>query len=590
MPAPIPIWRRCRAIFPGVFILGPTKPPNTGPRMDFFRQFRSHFLYAGLFSFFINLILLVPPLYMIQVFDRVLVSRSAETLLMLTLAAVGTLVMLFLLDALRSALLLSAGGLIDRLLGERVISALISNASKVNRAESVHGLRDVSLMRNFLGGASIIALFDLPWGIFFVLFTFFFHPLLGMIALLSVAALFALAWSNEKLNRADLEKVQVDGRRAGQFIDQGLRNADVVNALGMRRGFVQRWERMNAPVLEGQEETGQRMGRINSLSKALRQLVQIIMMAAGAWLVVADNMTAGVMLASTIILGRALAPFESLLANWNNLVGARAAYARLKPHLEQKILPPEVRLPAPEGRVAVERVTLAGATPDRPIIRGVAFELAPGESVAIIGPSASGKSSLARLIIGVWTPTTGAVRLDGAEIAKLDRDHIGPYLGYLPQDVELFPGTVAENIARLGELDSEAVVQAAQYAQAHELILRLPQGYDTRVAERGLNLSGGQRQRLAIARAFVRNAPILVLDEATAALDAQSEAEVQVAIERLEENRTVICVAHRLSTLRKMDRIIVLSAGRIVEDGTFAGLVQSGGRFADMARRQGVGI
>jgi len=562
MPAPIPIWRRCGAIFPGVFILGPTKPPKTGPRMDFFRQFRSHFLYAGLFSFVINLILLVPPLYMIQVFDRVLVSRSAETLLMLTLAAMGTLVMLFLLDALRSALLLSAGGLIDRLLGERVISALISNASKVNRAESVHGLRDVSLMRNFLGGASIIALFDLPWGVFFVLFTFFFHPLLGMIALLSVAALFALAWSNEKLNRADLEKVQVDGRRAGQFIDQGLRNADVVNALGMRRGFVQRWERMNAPVLEGQEETGQRMGRINSLSKALRQLVQIIMMAAGAWLVVADNMTAGVMLASTIILGRALAPFESLLANWNNLVGARAAYTRLKPHLEQKILPPEVRLPAPEGRVAVERVTLAGATPDRPIIRGVAFELAPGESVAIIGPSASGKSSLARLIIGVWTPTTGAVRLDGAEIAKLDRDHIGPYLGYLPQDVELFPGTVAENIARLGELDSEAVVQAAQYAQAHELILRLPQGYETQIGGGSNSLSGGQMQRIGLARALYGQPRLVVLDEPNANLDAEGEASLQQVVRRLRQDKvTLVLVTHRPALLDQIDKVLVMREG-----------------------------
>jgi len=530
--------------------------------MDFFRQFRTHFLYAGIFSFVINLILLVPPLYMIQVFDRVLVSRSQETLLMLTLAAVGTLVMLFLLDSLRSALLLSAGGMIDRLLGERVISALIQNAGKVNRAESVHGLRDVSLLRNFLGGASIIALFDLPWGIFFVLFTFFFHALLGVIALLSVAALFALTWSNEKLNRADLEKVQIDGRRAGQFIDQGLRNADVLNALGMRRGFVRRWERMNSPVLEGQEETGQRMGRINSLSKALRQLVQIIMMAAGAWLVIAGNMTSGVMLASTIILGRALAPFESLLANWNNLVGARAAYARLKPHLEQKLLPPEVRLPAPEGRVSVERVTLAGATADRPIIRGVAFELAAGDSLAIIGPSASGKSSLARLIIGIWTPTTGAVRLDGAEIAKLDRDHIGPYLGYLPQDVELFPGTVAENIARLGELDSDAVVKAAQYAEAHDLILRLPQGYETPIGGGSNTLSGGQMQRIGLARALYGQPKLVVLDEPNANLDAEGEASLQQVVRRLRQDKiTLVLVTHRPSLLDHIEKVLVMREG-----------------------------
>ena len=530
--------------------------------MDFFRQFRTHFLYAGLFSFFINLVLLVPPLYMIQVFDRVLVSRSIETLVMLTIGACGMLAMMFMLDSLRSILLLSAGGMVDRLLGERVISALIQSAGKVNRAESVHGLRDVSLLRNFLGGASIIALFDLPWGVFFVLFIFLFHPLLGIIALLSVGALFALTWSNEKMNRGALEKVQLDGRRAGQFIDQGLRNADVLNALGMRRGFVQRWERMNAPVLDGQEQTGQRMSGINSLSKVLRQLVQILMMAAGAWLVVADNMTSGVMLASTVILGRALAPFESLLGNWNNLVGARAAYGRLKPHLEQRLMPQEIRLPAPEGRIAVERVTLAGSTPDRPIIRGVAFELAAGESLAVIGPSASGKSSLARLLIGVWTPTTGAVRLDGAEIAKLDRDHIGPYLGYLPQDVELFPGTVAENISRLGEMNSEAVVQAAQYAQAHELILRLPQGYDTVIGGGSFALSGGQMQRIGLARALYGQPRFVVLDEPNANLDAEGEASLQQVVRRLHQDKvTLVLVTHRPSLLEHIDKVLVMRDG-----------------------------
>ena len=530
--------------------------------MDFFRQFRTHFLYAGLFSFFINLVLLVPPLYMIQVFDRVLVSRSTETLVMLTIGACGMLAMMFMLDSLRSILLLSAGGMVDRLLGERVISALIQSAGKVNRAESVHGLRDVSLLRNFLGGASIIALFDLPWGVFFVLFIFLVHPLLGIIALLSVGALFALTWSNEKMNRGALEKVQLDGRRAGQFIDQGLRNADVLNALGMRRGFVQRWERMNAPVLDGQEQTGQRMSGINSLSKVLRQLVQILMMAAGAWLVVADNMTSGVMLASTVILGRALAPFESLLGNWNNLVGARAAYGRLKPHLEQRLMPQEIRLPAPEGRIAVERVTLAGSTPDRPIIRGVAFELAAGESLAVIGPSASGKSSLARLLIGVWTPTTGAVRLDGAEIAKLDRDHIGPYLGYLPQDVELFPGTVAENISRLGEMNSEAVVQAAQYAQAHELILRLPQGYDTVIGGGSFALSGGQMQRIGLARALYGQPRFVVLDEPNANLDAEGEASLQQVVRRLHQDKvTLVLVTHRPSLLEHIDKVLVMRDG-----------------------------
>jgi PrtD family type I secretion system ABC transporter len=530
--------------------------------MGFFRQFRTHFIYAGLFSFFINLVLLVPPLYMIQVFDRVLMSRSTDTLMFLTIAAIGMLFLMAALDYLRGVLLLSAGGTIDRLLGERVIGALIANAAKVNRSEYVHGLRDVSLLRNFLGGASIIALFDLPWGLFFVLFTFMFHWLLGVIALLAVATLFLLTWTNEKLNRGDLEKIQVDGRRAGQFIDQGLRNSDVLNALGMRAGFVARWEKLNAPVLAGQEETGQRMGRINALSKMVRQLVQVLMMAAGAWLVIADNMTSGVMLAATIILGRALAPFESLLGNWNNLVGARAAFERLRPQLDPKPMAAETRLPAPQGKLSAERITLAGSTPDRPILRGAAFEIQAGESVAVIGPSASGKSSLARLLVGVWTPTTGTVRLDGADISKLDRGHIGPFLGYLPQDVELFPGTVSENIARLGEIDSEAVVRAAQYALAHEMILRLPNGYDTVIGTGNVVLSGGQMQRIGLARALYGQPKLVVLDEPNANLDAEGEASLQQVVRHLHQDRiTLVLVTHRPSLLEHIDKVLVLREG-----------------------------
>jgi PrtD family type I secretion system ABC transporter len=294
----------------------------------------------------------------------------------------------------------------------------------------------------------------------------------------------------------------------------------------------------------------------------VRQLVQVLMMAAGAYLVIADNMTSGVMLAATIILGRALAPFESLLANWNNLVSARAAYARLKPHLEASLHAAETRLPAPAGKLSVERISLAGSTPDRPILRGAAFELAAGESLAVIGPSASGKSSLARLLVGVWTPTTGAVRLDGADIARLDRGHIGPYLGYLPQDVELFPGTVAENIARLGEIDSQAVVAAAQYALAHDMILRLPAGYDTVIGPGGAILSGGQMQRIGLARALYGMPRLVVLDEPNANLDSEGEANLQQVVRRLHQDRvTLVLVTHRPSLLEHIDRVLVMREG-----------------------------
>lgn len=536
--------------------------------MTFFRQFRTPFLYAALFSFFINVVLLVPPLYMIQVFDRVLLSRSVETLSMLTLAAVGMLALLLVLDHLRSLLLLGASGLLDRLLGERVIGGLIRNSATVQRAESIHGLRDVSTLRNFLGGPSMVSLFDVPWGVFFVLFIFLFHPLLGVIALASVCILGGLAWSNERLNRRQLEAVQVSARRASQFIDQGLRNADVLNAMGMRPGFVARWERLNAPVLQGQEEAGRRMSRIGSLTKFIRQLVQVVMMGAGAWLVVAGNMTPGIMLASTIILGRALAPFESMLAHWNSLVQARAAFHRLQPHLQASTAAGATELPTPQGRLSVERVTLAGATPDRPILRGINFELAPGESLAIIGPSASGKSSLARLLVGVWAPTTGSVRIDGADVSQLDREHIGPHMGYLPQDVELFPGSVAENIARLGPSDSSGVVTAARYASAHDMILRLPKGYDTMLGD-GPVVSGGQMQRIGLARALYGNPKLVVLDEPNANLDSEGETSLQEVVRRLRQDRvTLVLITHRPSLLESIDKILVMRDGAMSAFGT----------------------
>jgi PrtD family type I secretion system ABC transporter len=526
------------------------------------RQFRPSFFYAALFSLFINVVLLVPPLYMIQIFDRVLLSRSVETLTMLTLAAVGMLGLLLVLDYLRSTLLIGAGALMARLLGERVIGALIRNAATVRRDESLHGIRDVATLRNFLAGASIVALFDVPWGFLFVLLIFLFHPLLGMIALVSICLLVGLAWSNERMNRERLEANQIDGRRAGQFIDQGLRNADVINAMGMRTAFVAHWERSYTPVVASEEETGQRMARISSLTRFIRQLVQVLMMGAGAWLVIEGSATAGVMLASTILLGRTLAPFESMIANWNNLVQARAAFERL-----QKLIGPiqpvaETRLPAPSGRLTVERVTLVG--PERPILRGVGFELAPGESLAIIGPSASGKSSLARLLVGVWTPNSGSVRLDGAELVRLEREHVGPHLGYLPQDVELFPGTVAENIARLGPQDSEGVVRAAQYALAHEMILRLPKGYDTHIGGPGFAISGGQMQRIGLARALYGRPRLVVLDEPNANLDAEGEASLQQVVRHLRQDGiTLVLITHRPSLLEHIDKVLVMREGAV---------------------------
>lgn len=536
----------------------------------FLRHFKTHFLYAGLFSFFINLTLLVPPLYMIQVFDRVLSSRSNETLLMLTLLSLGMLLMMWALDYLRAMLLLGSGALLDKISGEKVIGGLIENASRVSRTETAHGLRDVAVLRNFLTGNSIIAIFDAPWGVFFIALIFLFHPWMGWIALFGALVLFSLAWLNEKLNRKQLENIQVNSRRSSQFIDQGLRNADVVNGMGMLAGFVNRWRALNEPVLEAMGATGRRMGMVQSTSKFFRQVMQVAMMGTGAYLVIDQNMTPGIMIAATIIQGRAMAPVEMLLANWANLVQARAAFARMFPMLQGlDALPQErTRLPQPQGRLVVERVALAGKTPDRPIIRHVALELAPGESLAIVGPSASGKSSLTKLVVGVWKPSAGAVRLDGADISQVDREHFGQHVGYLPQDVELFPATVSENIARLGEIDSEAVVAAAQQAGVHDMILRLPQGYDTPIGDGGHILSGGQMQRIGIARALYRMPRLVVLDEPNANLDAEGEVRLAQTIQALKQaGVTLVLVTHKPSLLAGIDKVLVMREGQMEHFG-----------------------
>lgn len=530
----------------------------------FFLRFKKFFVNAALFSIFINLALLAPSLYMLQVFDRVLTSRSKETLIMLTLVSVIALLMMLALDFLRTLLLAKAGTALDRMLGEKVLSALVERGSQINRSDEIHGLRDVAILRGFLGGNSIIALFDLPWMLFYIGLIFLFHPLLGTVAILGGVILFVIAWSNEYINRASIEKSQIAARKASHYIDQGVANVDAINAMGMTPGFVGKWKRMNEEVLAGTLATAERMGGISSISRFVRQTIQIAMMGTGAYLVIDQQVSAGIMIATTIILGRALAPIESLIANWNNFVQARLAFGRLSPLFGPERARKSTKLPPPQGRLTVENIVLASKAIDRPIIRHAAFELQPGEALGVIGPSASGKSSLARLIIGIWQPSAGAVRLDGADIGRTERADIGPFIGYLPQDVELFPGTVAENIARMSEANPEAVVNAAMSARVHELILRLPNGYDTVIGTGGHILSGGQMQRIGLARALYGNPKLLVLDEPNSNLDAEGEANLLLTLQELHLAKvTVVLVTHKPAVLKQMDKLLVMREGRM---------------------------
>lgn len=518
---------------------------------------------AALVSLVLNLTMLVPPMYMLLVFDRVFSSRSIETLVMLTLLAVVGLLLMFLMDAARAAVLAAAGRLLDGRMGGIAMRVTIEDAARFGGATQAGLGRDVGLLRNFVTGNGIFALFDAPWLPIYLFVIFLFHPLLGVLASAAALALFGLVVLNERLSRAPAEEAMAGSRRAQRFVDAAARNADAVAGMGMTAAVVARWRELHAPVVQAQARLAAVGGPLGAFVRSFRFAMQVAMLALGAWLVIEQHVTPGVMIASTILLARALQPVELLITGWKALVDARGAGRRLA------AAPIEageqaVALPAPSGRLDVEKVVF-GAQPQRPpILKGISFSLQAGETLGLIGPSASGKTTLARLILGIWRPQSGAVRLDGADVSQWSRDELGRHVGYLPQDVELFAGTVAENIARLGPVDSEAVVRAAQLAGAHEMILRLPAGYETPIGDAGSALSGGQRQRIGLARALYGEPQLVVLDEPNANLDSEGEAALGATLAALKAaGRTVVLIGHKPSMMAGVDKLAVLVEGAL---------------------------
>ena len=544
--------------------------PSPTPSLHAFAaRFQPHFVSAGGFSLVLNVLMLVPALFMLQVFDRVLTSRSIETLVMLAVLSVGALLFMAYLDVIRARLLTAAAVSLERLLGPRILADMIRRNAAPGAGEALHGLRDVNSLRAFLTGPGILSLFDAPWVVIYVLIIFLFHPLLGIVALLGALIMFGLGMLNEKLSRQPLEAMQLESRKAGRFADQSIANAEVARALGMVESLARGWESHSRKGLENQLQANRAASVLTSSTRFMRQLLQVAMLGVGAWLVIEQLATSGVMIAATILLGRALAPVETAIAGWKGLVDARSAYGRLN-----QILAAEPRdeavteLPAPKGELAVERAIFGFRGQERPVIKQVSFRLNAGQALAIVGPSAAGKSTLARLIVGLWKPLSGTVRLDNSDISSWPRQRLGPYVGYLPQDVELFAGTVSQNIARMGEVNSTAVVEAGKWAGVHEMVLHLPQGYDTPIGEGGAFLSAGQRQRVALARALYGSPRLVVLDEPNSNLDAEGEGALIEAIRRMKaEGVTLVIVTHRSRLLTVMDQILVLQDGAVQKMG-----------------------
>lgn len=527
---------------------------------------KDHLRYALILSLISNLLMLAVPLYTLQLFDRVFGSRSVETLLMLTAVTIVATVAMTYFETIRARLLLAAGMDMDNAIGQQVLSVLLDEVGKGKRND-VGNLRDVAVLRGFLTGNGIIALFDAPWVPIFILLIFLLHPVLGILALASALILFLLAWLNEKMMREPTKEMSRHARSSSHFIDSAVRNAEVVRAMGMGGDIIRRWESTNRQVIGVQADLGLKSTALGGVIRFVRLASQMAQLGVGAWLVLHNEMASGAMVASGMILARALAPVESAVCSWKGFIEAREAYQRIDDLLaSQSVSGLPLDLPAPQGRISAERLVMGWG--ERPVLKGVSFELAAGESLGLIGPSGAGKSTLARLLTGVWKPYSGTVRLDGADMAQWPRDDVGKYIGYLPQDVELFPGSVAENIARMGQAEGPSVIAAAQIAGVHELILRLPQGYETDVGENGVNLSAGQRQRIGLARTVYGFPKLVVLDEPNANLDQDGELALAQALQRMKDSAmTVVIISHRPSVLSGVDKIMVLRDGVIEQFG-----------------------
>lgn len=525
---------------------------------------RSSFLAAGFFSLFINLLLLVPSIYMLQVYDRVLSSGSQSTLMMLTLIAVFLYLIMGALEWVRSQILVVTSTRFDQMLSGRVFDALfVRTLTSGGRASSAQPLNDLITLRQFLTGQGLFGFFDAPWMPIYVLVMFLFHPYFGVTAIVSAAILLALTVWNEVATRTDLQQANREALEASQFTQQNLRNAEVIEAMGMMPRLRSRWADKQGALLMLQGRASEKGGLIASLSKTFRLTLQSLVLALGAYLAIHNEITPGLVIAGSILLGRALAPLDQIIAAWRGFLGARESYHRLDGLL--RILPPTrapMVLPAPRGEIVLERAVVTPPGASSPVLKGLSMLIEAGSVLAVIGPSAAGKSTLVRTILGLHVPVSGTVRLDGAELSQWNREQLGPHIGYLPQDVELLDGTVAENIARFEAIDSAKVVTAAEAAGVHQMIVRLPEGYETPIA--GQSLSAGQRQRLGLARALYGNPQVIVLDEPNSNLDREGDAAFLNTLSALQQARkTVIVITHRNNVLNQVDKILLLVDGQI---------------------------
>ena len=528
------------------------------------------FLSAAGFSLLINFLMITPSIYMLQVYDRVVSTGNISTLVMLTLIVVALFITLAALEWVRSQILVRVSTRLETLLNQRLFQVAFKQSlySGGQRA-TTQPLDDLTGLRQFLTGNGLFAFFDAPWMPIYLGLLFFFHPWYGWFSVATAFLLCLVALATERLTSKTLSEANNTSIATRAMLGKNLRNAEVIQSMGMLGNIRRRWMTGAYKVLDLQAMASSRAGLLTALSKVIRMTSQSLILGLGAYLTVEREISGGLMIAGSILMGRALAPIDLMIGTWKGFISARDQYARLNTILLQ--IPDDkdhMQLPDPHGLIQLENAVVVPPGAKIPVIKGISLTMEAGDIVGVIGPSGAGKSTLARAVLGIWPTANGAIRLDGAEIFNWDREHLGGFIGYLPQDIELFEGTISENIARFGEIDPEKVVEAAKMADVHELILRFPEGYDTVIGATGGALSAGQRQRIGLARALYGNPVLVVLDEPNSNLDEQGELALEKALIQLKQkNITVMIITHRNNVLARVDKLMILKDGALVVYG-----------------------
>ena len=526
-------------------------------------SFKSAFKTVGVFSAIINLMMLIPSLYMLQVYDRVLSSRNEMTLLMLTIMIVVAFIIMGALEFVRSFVLIRIASQLDMKLNKRVYTAAFEQNLKRAGGNAGQALQDLTTIRQFLSGNALFAFFDAPWFPIYLIIIFLVHPSLGIFALCGTFIHMGLAIWNEKATKKPLAEANSMAVNANNLATNNLRNAEVIEAMGMLPNFTKRWYSLHTRFLNLQAEASEKAGMITATTKFVRVTLQSLILGFAALLVLDGQITSGMMIVCSVLMGRVLNPVEQLIGVWRGWSSTKSAYNRLNDLLTAN---PQravgMALPKPIGMLSLEAITALPPGSNRAAISNLSFGISPGDVLGIVGPSGAGKSTLARVLVGIWPAAMGKVRLDNVDVFQWNKEELGPHIGYLPQDIELFSGTVSENIARFGEIDAEKVVQAAKRAGVHEMILYLPSGYDTILGDGGAGLSGGQKQRLGLARAMYDDPSFIVLDEPNSNLDEVGEAALIAAIQDLRQRgKTIIMITHRISTIAVTNKLLVLKDG-----------------------------